>query len=180
MRAILESIQRGDLMANCDLVISDRGAAEGISIAQSHGIPTQVIDYSAADPEANEAQLVAALQSAGVELVILAGFMRLLRGPLLRAYPNRILNIHPSLLPKYKGLHAQKQALEAGDLESGCSVHVVTQAMDSGPILLQCQVPILAEDTVDQLSDRILAAEHDAYPKAIQSYIQEVFYESVD
>ena len=124
------------------------------------------------DPEF-DAEILVALRERGAELVCLAGFMRILSPVLVRAYPNRILNIHPSLLPSFIGLHAQKQAVEHGAKVSGCTVHLVDEELDHGPILLQCTVPVLEDDTEDTLSARILEQEHRLYPEAIQLVLDE-------
>ena len=181
MVAILEAIKDGQLSVTCPVVISNKPDAKGLDVAKTFGVSTMVINYQDFNhAEGCEAEIVKQLQKHGVQMVVLAGFMRLLKGPLLEAYQNRILNIHPSLLPKFKGMNAQLQALESGDQVTGCTVHVVTKEMDAGPIIMQTAVPILDNDTQETLSQRILEQEHQLYPKAIQAYIQEVSHESVN
>ncbi len=152
MAAILAAIQAGQLQAEVALVISNKPTAKGLEIAQHYGVPTRV--------STDEIEMVRALQDAGVDWVVLAGYMRIVGPSLLRAFPNRLLNIHPSLLPDFKGLHAQRQALEAGVSRSGCTTHLVIEQLDSGQILKQAEVPILPGDTEDTLSERILVQEH--------------------
>ena len=169
MQAILSAISSGTLCANASLVLSHRSDAPGLAIATGNGIPTQVVlpeDYDTRD--AYEWALVEALKQASVDLVVLAGYMKLVGVPMLQTFSGRMVNIHPSLLPSFKGLHAQKQALDYGVTMSGCTAHYVIEAMDAGPIILQAGVPVYPHDTVDTLSHRILAEEHRVFPLAIQ------------
>ncbi|HHW14662.1 MAG TPA: phosphoribosylglycinamide formyltransferase [Firmicutes bacterium] len=169
LEAILRAHAAGRLGAVPVLVVSDNPAAPALEKASRFGVPTAVVvrrDCSGAR-EFEEA-LVAALRGAGVELVALAGFMRLLGPAFLSAFPGRVLNIHPSLLPSFPGLHAQRQALAYGVRVSGCTVHLVDEEMDHGPILLQAAVPVLPDDTEETLAARILAEEHRLYPEAIR------------
>ena len=170
MQAILDAIDAGTLDARIGIVLSDNPDAYILERAQSRGIPTGLIDcrgFKTKFPEEAQAETAAQLIAAGVEMVCLAGFLRLVKRPLLDAFPQRILNIHPSLLPAYPGLESWKQALEAGAAEAGCTVHFVDDGMDTGPIILQESVPILADDTAASLHARIQVVEHRLYPAAI-------------
>ncbi|MGE4170386.1 MAG: phosphoribosylglycinamide formyltransferase [Candidatus Margulisiibacteriota bacterium] len=171
MAAILKAIEAGTLGAIPAVVLSHNPKAEGLVTAAQQDIPTFAELISEFDSkEAYEAWVVGVLKDHQVDLVILAGYMRLVGPTLLAAFPNRILNIHPSYLPAFKGLHAQRQAVEAGAKESGCSVHVVDDTLDGGPLILQTKVPVLPGDTEASLSERILVQEHQLYPKAIAQY----------
>jgi phosphoribosylglycinamide formyltransferase-1 len=168
LHAIIDAIERGRLDATVAVVISNRADAAGLMRAREAGIEVMVVmpsDYPTRD--AYDRAIAVMLTGRGVGTVCLAGFMRLVGAPLLEAFPNRILNIHPSLLPAFPGLEAQRQALEHGVRISGATVHLVNADLDSGPIVLQAAVPVLAEDTVETLSARILAEEHRLYPEAI-------------
>ncbi len=170
MQAILDAIDRGTLAARIAIVLSDNPEAFILQRARQRGIPSGVIDcgeFKTKFPEAVQAETARRLQDAGVELVCLAGFLRLVKQPLLDAFPQRILNIHPALLPAFPGLESWKQALDAGATEAGCTVHFVDAGMDTGPILLQEAVPILATDTAESLHARIQVVEHRIYPAAI-------------
>ena len=169
LQSIIDAIAARRLAAALAVVISNRSDAPGLQRARDAAVEALFLnprDY--ADRMAYDAAIADALQSRGVTLVCLAGFMRLVGPPLLDAFPERILNIHPSLLPSFPGLDAQRQALEHGVQVSGATVHLVTSALDDGPIVLQAPVPVLDEDTVDTLSARILVEEHRLYPEAIQ------------
>ena len=165
--AIAENIQRGRLNAEIAAVISNRAEARGIEIARERGLPALVLPSQGVEREEYDRRVVAELHSRGVELVCLAGFMRLLTAEFCRAFPLRALNIHPSLLPAFPGLDAQKQALEQGVKISGCTVHFVDERLDAGPIILQAAVPVLDHDTEETLAARILAEEHRIYSEAI-------------
>ena len=165
--AIANSIARGRLNAEIAIVISNRASAPGLEIARERGIPMRVIASAGVEREAYDRMLIEELRTHRVDLVCLAGFMRLLSAGVIRAFPNRVLNIHPSLLPAFSGLDAQRQALEYGVKITGCTVHFVDEFLDSGPIVVQSAVPVLDGDTVESLSARILAQEHVIYPKAI-------------
>lgn len=170
MQAILDAIDAGTLDARIALVLSDRPEAFILERARVRGIPTGVIDcrgFQTKFPEEAQAETARQLKDAGVELVCLAGFLRLVRRPLLDDFPERILNIHPSLLPAFPGLESWKQALNAGAKEAGCTVHLVDDGMDTGPIILQEAVPILPDDTAESLHARIQIVEHRLYPAAI-------------
>ena len=168
--AIAQAIQDGWLNARVALVISDVPDAGILGLAKAHGAEAIHLPpgrfKTKLEPE-REQELTRTLQAAGVELVILAGYMRLLKEPLVTAFPRRIINIHPSLLPKFPGLAAWRQALEAGESEAGCTVHYVDLGMDTGPIIAQESVPILPDDTAETLHARIQQAEHRLYPQVI-------------
>jgi phosphoribosylglycinamide formyltransferase-1 len=169
LQAILGSIRTGRLDATVALVISSRPEAPGLLRAREAAVDAvclQPRDY--ADRDAFERAMVERLRAADVGLVCLAGFMRLVGQPLLQAFPNRIVNIHPSLLPAFPGLEAQRQALEHGVRVTGATVHLVDADLDAGPIVLQAALPVLDDDTVETLSARILVEEHKLYPRAIQ------------
>jgi len=169
LQAIIDAIRDGRLEARLAVVISNRADAYGLERARAAGIDTLVRDHKAwPSREAYESVLVEDLRARNVDLVCLAGFMRLLGATFVNAFPSRILNIHPALLPSFPGLHAQRQAIEHGVKISGATVHFVTTDLDAGPIILQSSVPVFDTDTEDTLSARILEAEHRIYPEAIQ------------
>jgi phosphoribosylglycinamide formyltransferase-1 len=165
--AIADSIQAGRLHAQIAIVISNRADAPGLESAQRRGLNARLIPSRGRVREEHDAEVMAALRQAQVDLICLAGYMRLLSADFIRAFPNRILNIHPSLLPAFPGMEAQKQALEYGVKVSGCTVHFVDEHLDHGPIVLQKTVPVLDGDDVHSLSARILEQEHMAYSEAI-------------
>src|SRR5438094_7157590 len=169
-RAILESIRSGLLAADIRVVISDVFDARILDIAREFSVPNAYLPpgkfRTRLEPQA-EIELVGMLRNAGVELVVLAGFMRVLKTPMLDAFPRRIVNIHPSLLPKFPGLEAWKQALVAGEKVTGCTVHYVDEKIDHGDVIAQRKVPILPNDTAEGLHARIQTAEHELYPTAI-------------
>ena len=170
-QAILDAIDAGELDARVGLVLSDHAGALILERARRRGIPARVMDcggYRTRFPEELQAQAAGWLKEAGVDLVCLAGFMRMVKGPLLGAFPGRILNIHPALLPAFPGLEAWKQALAAGVAETGCTVHLVDAGMDTGPVILQERVPVVAGDTAESLHARIQEVEHRLYPEAIR------------
>jgi phosphoribosylglycinamide formyltransferase-1 len=168
LQAILDAIREGRLDARVGVVVSNRAGAQGLERANKSGVPTVVVDHKAFDArEAFDRRVLEELQKYEVDIVCLAGFMRLLSPTLVRAFPNRILNIHPALLPSFPGLHGQRQALEYGVKVSGATVHIVDEELDHGPILAQAAVPVMAGDTEESLSARILEEEHRLYPKAI-------------
>jgi phosphoribosylglycinamide formyltransferase-1 len=165
--AIADSIETGRLDAEIAIVISNRPDARGLEIARERGVTAVCIPSKGIPREDYDRQLVAKLKNRRVDLVCLAGFMRLLTAEFCREFPMGILNIHPSLLPAFPGLDAQKQALEHGVKISGCTVHFVDEHLDAGPIVLQAAVPVLADDTAETLSERILKEEHRIYSEAI-------------
>ncbi len=165
--AIAGSIESGKLDAEVAVVISNRASARGLEIAGSRGLPALAIPSQGLERETYDGMLIEELRRHEVELVCLAGFMRLLSARFVEAYPRRILNIHPSLLPAFPGLDAQHQALQHGVKITGCTVHLVDEFLDSGPIILQAAVPVLDDDTVESLSARILVEEHRCYSEAI-------------
>jgi phosphoribosylglycinamide formyltransferase-1 len=168
LQAIIDAVNDRTLDASISVVVSNREAAAGLHRAREAGIETLFLNPKAfSNRDAYDRALVAELQARCVDLVCLAGYMRLVGEPMLAAFPCRILNIHPSLLPAFPGLDAQRQALEHGVRVSGATVHIVTGELDGGPIILQACVPVRADDTVDTLSARILIEEHRIYPEAI-------------
>ena len=175
-RVILEQIQAGKLPADARLIVSDVSDAGILEIAREFGIPNAFLPpgrfRTKLEPKSEEA-LVKMLRAAGVELVVLAGFMRVLKAPMLETFPNRIINIHPSLLPKFPGLEAWKQALAAKEKSTGCTVHYVDAGIDHGAIIAQREVPILPNDTADSLHARIQIAEHALYPDAIANFCRD-------
>lgn len=169
LQAILDAIARGELDARVAVVISNKANAGALARAEKAGVPRVVVDHKAhSDRQAFDAELVRVLQGHGVEWVVLAGFMRLLTDVLLGAFPMRVLNIHPALLPSFPGVDAQKQALDYGVKVSGCTVHLVDGGTDTGPILAQAVVPVLPGDDVEALRQRILVREHELLPKVLQ------------
>jgi phosphoribosylglycinamide formyltransferase-1 len=169
LQAIIDAVRSGALDAAIAVVISNRADAAGLQRAREAGIETCCLNpRDHPDGDAYDRALVRTLKERRVDLVCLAGFMRLVRRPLLDAFPNRILNIHPSLLPAFPGLHAQQQALEHGVRITGATVHLVTAVVDDGPIVVQAAVPVLDTDTVETLSARILIEEHRLYVEAIR------------
>ena len=175
LKAIIEAIQQKRLDAVIAIVISNRADAPGLEHARTAGIDTLVLSHKDfASREDYDRALVRELKSHGVVLVCLAGFMRLLSPVMVDAFPNRILNIHPSLLPKYPGLHPQQQALDDGARISGATVHFVNADLDAGPVVLQREVPVLPGDTAGSLADRILHVEHALYPAAIAAVLDRI------
>lgn len=162
----------GDHPARACLVLSNNADAGGLSKAAARGVATAVVDHRPfrGDREAFEAELVKPILEAGADIVCLAGFMRVLTAGFVSQFQGRFLNIHPSLLPKYKGLHTHARALEAGDGEHGCTVHEVTPALDDGPILGQARVPVRPGDTPDELAARVLEQEHQLYPAVLRRF----------
>ena len=167
--AIHEAIARGELDAKIVSVISNRADAPGIARAREWGYRADVIDNRQfANRQAHEREVLRVLEETRPDYIVLAGYMRLLSPSFVAAYQNRILNIHPSLLPEFPGVDAQAQAVKAGAKKSGCTVHFVDEGLDSGPIILQREVPVLEGDTADTLSARILVEEHKAYVEALK------------
>lgn len=174
--ALADSVAAGRIPdAEISIVISNRDGAPGIEKAKARSIEARVIPSKGLQREEHDRLVVAALQEKQVDLVCLAGYMRLLSPYFVQSFPNRILNIHPSLLPSFPGLEAQKQALEHGVKFSGCTVHFVDEKLDAGPIIAQAIVPVLDEDTADSLSARILAEEHKTYTQAVRIVLEGKF-----
>ena len=168
MMALVDAARAGDYPADIVSVVSSRPEAPGLAWASAQGLPSQAIDHKAyASREAFDEAVHAALTAAGAELVALAGFMRIQSAGFVQKWLGRQINIHPSLLPLFKGLHPQRQALQAGAATSGCSVHFVTEDMDAGPVIAQAVVPVRKGDSEDTLTARILAAEHRLYPHVL-------------
>lgn len=167
MEAIADHIAGGSLDAEIAVVISNRSSAPGLDIARRRGIPTVTVPSKGMDRESHDRLMVSALENHGVELVCLAGYMRLLSPWFVQQYPRRILNIHPSLLPAFPGLDAQKQAVNYGVKITGCTVHFVDEDLDHGPILLQAVMRVNDDDTAETLSARLLTEEHRLYSEAV-------------
>lgn len=169
LEAILRAVRDRRLDARVRIVVSNRPSAGGLVLAREADVATAVLEHGTyPDREAYDAALVALLRDNGVDTVALAGFDRLVTGVFLRAFPGRVLNVHPALLPAFKGLHAQRQALEYGARIAGVTVHFVDEEMDHGPIIAQATVPVLDDDTEQTLAERMLAEEHRIYPLALQ------------
>lgn len=174
MVALLEAARDPDYPAEIVLVLSNNPDAPGLELARGMGVEARAVDHRGRDKAAHEAELTAALRDAEVGVIALAGYMRLLSPAFIEAWRGRILNIHPSLLPLYPGLHTHRRALEAGDQEAGCSVHLVTEGVDEGPVLAQRRVPILRGDTEESLAERVLQAEHELYPTALARFVRDL------
>lgn len=173
MEAIYNKIQSGEIPASIGVVISDNSQAKALETANQWGIPGFCVERKAFDSRIEfEEALLAQLEAHGVELVVLAGFMRILSKHFIQRFSGKILNIHPSLLPSFPGLHAQEQAIKYGAKVSGCTVHFVDEGMDTGPIVLQQTVTVEKDDTADTLAQRILMVEHQLYAKAIKLYCE--------
>jgi phosphoribosylglycinamide formyltransferase 1 len=173
MRALIDACAAPDFPARIALVLSNRPDAPGLEVAKAAGLRTGAVDHRpfGRDRAAHERAIDAALREAGVELVCLAGYMRLLTPFLTEAWAGRMLNIHPSLLPAFPGLHTHERALQAGVKLHGCTVHLVTEIMDDGPIVGQAAVPVHADDTPDRLAARVLEQEHRLYPAALRKVL---------
>lgn len=172
MVRLVEDMQAGDHEGEPVLVIANDPGAGGLAKAEALGVPTVVVDHRPfkGDRSAFEMALQAALDEVQPDIICLAGFMRVLTEGFVAPWDGKMLNIHPSLLPKYKGLHTHARALEAGDREHGCTVHLVTPALDDGPILGQARVPVLEGDTPDDLAARVLVQEHKLYPAVLRRF----------
>lgn len=169
LQSIIDRCADNSLAAEIAIVITNVPGAGALDRARKAGIPTSCIDHKVySDRQAFDREVVTAMQKAGAELVVLAGFMRIISDVFLAAYPQKIINIHPALLPAFPGLHVQKKALEYGAKFAGCTVHFVDGGVDTGPIIIQAVVPVLDNDTEDSLAARILKEEHRIYPRAIQ------------
>jgi len=173
LQAIIDRIEQGRLPAEIKIVISNNPDAYALKRCSKHGIPTRVASHlDFRKREDFDGQMASILKSYDVELVVLAGFMRVLTPAFLRAFPMKVMNIHPALLPAFPGTHVQQKALEYGVKFSGCTVHFVDEGVDTGPIIIQAVVPVYDGDTADSLSARILKEEHRIYPQAIQLYAE--------
>jgi phosphoribosylglycinamide formyltransferase-1 len=171
MLALIRAARDGRIPAMPAVVISNVAEAAGLAAAEAHGVPTAVVDHSrSASREEHDRKVMEILAEHEVDLVCLAGYMRLLSPAFVAAYPQRVLNIHPSLLPAFPGLHAQRQALAAGVKVSGCTVHFVDEKLDHGPIVAQAALAVEEDETEDHLSARILELEHRLYPDAVRSF----------
>lgn len=169
MVAIVDAVASGEIpMSEVSVVISDKADAPGLAKAKERGVETVVVERMGRNRADHDAEMIDELNKRGVELVCLAGYMRLLSPSFVQAFPNRIINIHPSLLPAFPGLDAQKQAFDAGVTVTGCTVHYVDELLDHGPIIMQQQVDRLPDDTLESLSARILDQEHSLYVKALR------------
>lgn len=169
MLSILEACQKPDFPAEIILVLSNRPDAAGLEIAKNAGIPTEIVDHKVyKNREEFESKISSRLTQHNIDLIILAGFMRILTASFVEQWPEKMINIHPSLLPEYKGLNTHQRAIDDGKTEAGCTVHYVTPDLDSGPNILQKRVPIIENDTKEILENRVLKQEHIAYPEAIK------------
>ena len=173
LQAIIDASERGEIHCRVGVVISNKADAYGLVRARNHGIPTAVVDHRSFESrEAFDARLVEIIRSTGAELVCLAGFMRVVTPVFLRAFPHRILNIHPALLPSFPVTHGPAQALRYGVRFSGCTVHFLDEGIDTGPIIVQAVVPVHEDDTEEALAARILKEEHRIYPMAIRLFLE--------
>ena len=173
LQAIIDASERGEIPCRVALVVSNKEDAYGLVRAATHGIPTEVVRHrDFPTRESFDARLVETIRASGAELVCLAGFMRMLTPVFVGAFPNRILNIHPALLPSFPGTHGPKQALEYGVRFSGCTVHYLDEGVDTGPVVVQAVVPVYDDDTEESLAARILVQEHRIYPMAIRLHLQ--------
>ena len=173
LQALIDSTRTGDNPVRIAAVISNRSDAYGLQRARDAGIETRSLDHKAFDGrEAFDRALVELIDAFNPKLVVLAGFMRILSADFVRHYAGRLLNIHPSLLPKYKGMHTHQRALEAGDSEHGCSVHFVTEELDGGPLVVQAVVPVESDDSAQTLAQRVHAQEHRIYPLAVRWFAE--------
>ncbi|MEP9316895.1 phosphoribosylglycinamide formyltransferase [Pseudomonas sp. LABIM340] len=173
LQALIDSLAGADTPAVIRAVISNRADAYGLERARQANIETRFLDHkSYADRESFDAALIQAIDGFGADLVLLAGFMRILSADFVRHYQGRLLNIHPSLLPNYKGLHTHQRALEAGDAEHGCSVHFVTEELDGGPLVVQAAIPVESDDTPETLAQRVHVQEHVIYPLAMRWFAE--------
>jgi len=174
LQSIMDHIEAGTLDAEIRVVLSNNPDAYALERCKTHRISSVVVDHRRFDCRENyDSKLVAILESFGVELVVMAGFMRVLSPVFFRAFPRRIMNIHPALLPAFPGVHVQQKALEYGVKFAGCTVHFADEGIDTGPIIIQSVVPVYDEDTTESLSARILRQEHRIYPQAIQYFAEE-------
>lgn len=175
MQTLANHIATPQVNAEFVLAVTNRPKAGGIEVCEKLGVACRIIDHEEFDSRAAfDAELDKALRAAHVDLICCAGFMRLLTADFVNGWPDRLLNIHPSLLPKYKGLHTHKRALEAGDKEHGCTVHYMRPEMDDGPVIVQKTVPVLDRDTPDSLAARVIEQEHIAYSEALDVVLKKM------
>lgn len=173
LQALIDSVAHDGNPARIGAVISNRADAYGLQRAKQAGIATELLDHKQFDGrEAFDTALIQAIDAHQPDLVVLAGFMRILTPGFVQHYAGRLLNIHPSLLPKHKGLHTHQRALEAGDSEHGCSVHFVTEELDGGPLVVQAVLPVMADDTAESLASRVHQQEHHIYPLAVRWFAE--------
>lgn len=173
LQALIDSTRTGDSPVRIAAVISNRSDAYGLQRARGAGIETRSLDHKAFEGrEAFDSALVELIDAFNPQLVVLAGFMRILSAGFVRHYEGRLLNIHPSLLPKYKGMHTHQRALDAGDNEHGCSVHFVTEELDGGPLVVQAVVPVESDDSAQTLAQRVHTQEHRIYPLAVRWFAE--------
>ena len=173
LQALIDSVAHDGNPARIAAVICNRAGAHGLERAKQAGIATELLDHKQFDGrEAFDAALIQAIDAHQPDLVVLAGFMRILTPGFVQHYSGRLLNIHPSLLPKHKGLHTHQRAIEAGDSEHGCSVHFVTEELDGGPLVVQAVLPVMADDTAESLASRVHQQEHLIYPLAVRWFAE--------
>ncbi|MBG0847600.1 phosphoribosylglycinamide formyltransferase [Pseudomonas chengduensis] len=173
LQALIDSVAHDGNPARIAAVICNRAGAHGLERAKQAGIATELLDHKQFDGrEAFDAALIQAIDAHQPDLVVLAGFMRILTPGFVQHYAGRLLNIHPSLLPKHKGLHTHQRAIEAGDSEHGCSVHFVTEELDGGPLVVQAVLPVMADDTAESLAQRVHQQEHQIYPLAVRWFAE--------
>jgi phosphoribosylglycinamide formyltransferase 1 len=173
-QAVIDAIRAGTVPAECAALITDNPKAYALERAQKAGIPCRIIDYATfPSREVYERALLLTMKEADVDLFVLAGYMRILSSSIVRAFPQKMINIHPALLPSFTGLHAQRQAVLYGVKVAGCTVHFVDESLDGGPIILQKCVPVLDSDDEDALAERILLHEHQCLPEAIRLFCED-------
>lgn len=171
-QSLVDAVERGELDVRLAVLIANNEDAMAIDRAKKHGIPWRFIDHRGKPRQAFEEEVAATLKEHRVDLVVFAGFMRVVTGRLINQFPDRIINIHPSLLPSFPGTHAQQDALEYGVRVSGCTVHIVDESVDGGPIVFQRAVPVYPEDTPEALADRILEVEHRVLPYVVRLFAE--------
>jgi phosphoribosylglycinamide formyltransferase 1 len=173
-QAVIDGIRNGKVPAECVALITDNPKAYAIERAQKAGIPCRIIDFATfPSREVYERALLSAMQEVDADLFVLAGYMRILGSSIVRAFPGKMINIHPALLPAFTGLHAQRQAVQHGVKVAGCTVHFVDESLDGGPIILQKCVPVLETDDEDDLAERILEQEHIVFPEAVRLFCED-------
>ncbi|MEI7856700.1 MAG: phosphoribosylglycinamide formyltransferase [Methanomicrobiales archaeon] len=173
-QAIIDAIRGGKVAAECVALITDNPKAYAIERAQKAGIPCRIVEYSTfPSREIYERALLSSMQDVNADLFVLAGYMRILGSSIVKAFPGKMINIHPALLPSFTGLHAQRQAVQHGVKVAGCTVHFVDESLDGGPIILQKCVPVLDSDDEDDLAKRILEQEHVVFPEAIRLFCED-------